>query len=514
MAVSPHRCISGLLHLSSTSFMSLTPELEAIRKEVEGYAREYGLDFFEVIFEILDFDKLNEVASYMGFPTRYPHWRFGMEYEQLQKSYTYGLQKIYEMVINNDPSYAYLLKCNNDVDQKLVMAHVYGHVDFFKNNIWFSQTNRKMIDGMANHGARIRRYIDKYGEEKVERFLDCCLSLENLIDPHSPFIKRQDEKPRFHFQEEEEEKTIKKLKVERPYMDSYINPEDFLESQKKKLEQEAEKKQKFPENPERDVLLFLINHAPLENWQLDILSIIRDEAYYFAPQAQTKIMNEGWASYWHSKIMTQKCLKDSEVIDYADHHSGTLSTRPGRINPYKLGIELFRDIEDRWNKGKFGKEYEECDDLEKKKNWDKKLGLGMQKIFEVRKIYNDVMFIDAFLTEEFCREQKLFTYRYNEQTQMYEIADRDFKKIKASLLFSLTNFGQPFIYITDANYGNRGELYLQHRYEGVELRIDYAKDTLQNLYTLWKRPVHLETVVNDKGMLFTFDGKNHEERRI
>jgi len=902
-------------------FMSLTPELELIRKEVEGYAREYGLDFFEVIFEILDYEKLNEVASYMGFPTRYPYWRFGMEYEQLQKSHTYGLQRIYEMVINNDPAYAYLLQCNNLVDQKLVMAHVYGHVDFFKNNIWFSQTNRKMMDEMANHGARVRRYMEKYGEEKVEHFLDCSLSLENLIDPHSPFIKRREEKFRYDFQEEEEEKTIRKLKSEKSYMDRYINPENFLESQRRKLEQEAEKRRRFPENPERDVLLFLITYAPLENWQLDVLSIIREEAYYFAPQAQTKIMNEGWAcatgdslvvtekglrrfddlveagekirvdggpgvsthlitdfhretqvptlrittrrgltlegavghrvlradgswtclseikvgdliaiacgskvwpeekvrldfipsplnpilkdvaasaeasratpglhrkgqrigdiateraepgdppgrvkalatqdrlrvpefldedlayilgvfigngnvtssgmgvtcqnevdakelsrqmeatfevptrvktsppegaekyptderwgvevhsrelkrlltslgiglgarpqdqtvpeailcspctvvsaflrgyfdaegyageegitlsgrsrelikiaqllllnygilstqrpqgkgswrleisgqsaarflnsigfsrtakrqaleryvashrrlepednadpvvsiepgradvfditvetshayvangfinhnSYWHSKIMTQKCLKDSEVIDYADHHSGTLSTRPGRVNPYKLGIELFRDIEDRWNKGKFGKEYEECDDLMEKRNWDKKLGLGLQKIFEVRKIYNDVTFIDAFLTEEFCREQKLFTYKYNEQTQMYEIQDRDYKKIKDSLLFSLTNFGQPFIYIIDANYGNRGELYLHHRYEGVELRIDYAKDTLRNLYELWRRPVHLETMVGGKAVLFSFDGKNHEEKRI
>jgi stage V sporulation protein R len=297
-------------------------------------------------------------------------------------------------------------------------------------------------------------------------------------------------------------------------MDKYINPEDFLRSQRAKLEREVEKRRNFPENPERDVLLFLIDYAPLENWQLDILSIVRDEAYYFAPQAQTKIMNEGWASYWHSKIMTQKCLKDSEVIDYADHHSGTLSTRPGRINPYKLGVELFRDIEDRWNKGKFGKEYEECDSLAEKKNWDRKLGLGIQKIFEVRKIYNDVMFIDAFLTEEFCREQKLFTYRYNEQTRMYEIADRDFKKIKKSLLFSLTNFGQPFIYIIDANHGNRGELYLQHRYEGIELRVNYAKDTLRNLYELWRRPVHLETVINDKKILFSFDGKGHEEKRV
>ena len=138
------------------------------------------------IFEVCDYDEISEIAALGGFPTRYPHWRFGMEYQQLSKGYRYGLQKIYEMVINNDPCYAYLLRCNQMVDQKLVMAHVYGHNDFFKNNIWFSQTNRKMMDEMANHGTRIRAHMDRYGEETVENFIDNCLSLENLIDIYSP----------------------------------------------------------------------------------------------------------------------------------------------------------------------------------------------------------------------------------------------------------------------------------------------------------------------------------------
>ena len=124
---------------------SLTPELEEIKEKMEGYARGYGLDFFETIFELVDFEKINEIASYGGFPTRYPHWKFGMEYDRLSKSYSYGLSKIYEMVINNDPCYAYLLNANYLVDQKLVMAHVFGHCDFFKNNYWFSKTNRHKI---------------------------------------------------------------------------------------------------------------------------------------------------------------------------------------------------------------------------------------------------------------------------------------------------------------------------------------------------------------------------------
>src|SRR5205814_10018029 len=151
----------------------------------------YGLDCFETVFEVLDYQQMNEVAAYGGFPTRYPHWRFGMEYEQLSKGYEYGLSKIYEMVINNDPCYAYLLEGNSLVDQKRGMAHVFAHNDFFKNNYYFSKTNRKMIDGMANHASRIRRHIERLGLEKVESFIDSCLCLENLIDPMSPFIVRR-----------------------------------------------------------------------------------------------------------------------------------------------------------------------------------------------------------------------------------------------------------------------------------------------------------------------------------
>src|SRR5690606_15356828 len=146
----------------------------------EKYALDYGLDFYTTIFEILDYDELNQVASYGGFPTRYPHWSFGMEYERLSKSYSYGLSKIYEMVINNDPVIAYLLRSNSTMDQKLVMAHVYGHADFFKNNFYFSHTPRKALDMMANHAVQIRRSVEDMGPEVVENFLDVCLSIDNL----------------------------------------------------------------------------------------------------------------------------------------------------------------------------------------------------------------------------------------------------------------------------------------------------------------------------------------------
>src|SRR5690349_4367723 len=241
------------------------------QRMIEEHARSFGLDFFPVSFEVLPFDHMNEVAAYGGFPSRYPHWRFGMQYEQLNKSSEYGLSTIYEMVINNNPAVAYLLEGNSIIDQKLVMAHVYGHVDFFKNNFAFKSTDqghegenrepiRKWIDTMANHGAVVRRWANRVGIDKVETFIDDCLSLENLVDPNRAFWRA---KPLPMSTEEEHDELnraaveVPRLKVDRDYMEDYINPEEFLQKQRKKLEEESKKAKKVPEEPDRDVMGFM-----------------------------------------------------------------------------------------------------------------------------------------------------------------------------------------------------------------------------------------------------------------
>lgn len=493
----------------------ISGELLKLKIEIEGYAKSYGLDFFETIFEVCDYDTINILAAQGGFPARYPHWRFGMEYDQLSKGYAYGLQKIYEMVINTDPCYAYLLKANHIVDQKIVMAHVYGHCDFFKNNAWFSGTNRKMMDVMANHGTKIRRYIERYGQDAVETFIDKVLSLENLLDPHILFETDDVRRKRIELEEQS--------KLEQEQNDGFYNDDrsnalkSFMRSKlrnetDKKKEKVIEKEEKFttkkyPEIPVKDIMGFLMRNSPIEEWQADILGCLREEAYYYLPQRMTKIMNEGWASYWHSTIMTEKALKPSEIIDFADHHAGVMAMSRKQLNPYKVGIELMRDIEHRWDTGKFGKEYNECTDMREKMNWDQKLMLGRQKIFEVRKSHNDITFIDEFLTPEFCERQQIFTYKFNSRTGRYEIDTRDFLAIKAKLLNSLTNFGQPSIEIEDANFANRGELMLNHVHYGVDLDVSYASDTLRNIYSLWKRPVNIRTKYDEKEVIFHFDGK-------
>jgi stage V sporulation protein R len=297
-------------------------------------------------------------------------------------------------------------------------------------------------------------------------------------------------------------------------MADYINPPSALKPDEERKQLREQRVPHYPDRPEKDVLLFLIEHAPLKHWQRDVLSIIRDEAYYFYPQGQTKILNEGWASYWHSTIMTQKVLEPSEVIDYADHHSGTMATSSRRLNPYKLGIELLRDIERRWDRGQFGPEWENCDDMEKKRNWDTGAGLGRKKLFEVRRIHNDITFIDTFLTPEFCQEHQLFSFHYNETSQNYVIESREFHKVKQRLLFSLTNFGKPWIFVIDGNHRNRGELLLRHEHNGVDLKLDEARDTLANIQYIWARPVHLETIIDGQPTLLSFDGSDHTQQAI
>ena len=494
---------------SSTFFRSrrgLPPELVDAQHWIEEIARSYGLQFCETVFEMCDWEEINMLAAYGGFPTRYPHWRWGMDYIEMDKGYEYGLQKIYEMVINTRPAYAYLLDNNTMMDQKLVMAHVYGHVDFFTNNAWFQPTNRRMLDQMANHAARVRRHIDAQGQDTVETFIDTCVSIENLIDPYAPHIRRQ---------RSDEDRARELAAVgdgvarmpAKQYMDKYINPPEFLAEQRQKQVERLERQSRFPEEPVRDVLGFLLRFGRMKPWQADILSIIRDEAYSFAPQGQTKIMNEGWANYMHTTMMTRYILTDEEVVDYADHHSGTVAMSPGRLNPYKIGIELFRHIEDRWNKGRFGKDWMDCEDVLERRDWDTGAGLGREKIFEVRRTHNDITFIDQFLTEDFVRDNGLFTYEYDKASRQFVVDSREFADVKQKLLLMLSTRGNPRISVTDANHANRGELELSHEHEGVDLQLDWAEQTLGNVARLWGRAAHLLTRVEDRETILHHDGQ-------
>ncbi len=256
-------------------------ELEKALEQIWDIAtNKFGLDPFPTHFEIVPAAVMYEIGSY-ALPGRYSHWTFGKAYHKMKTMYDFGLSKIYEVVINSNPAYAFLLENNSLIQNKLVIAHVLGHVDFFKNNVYFSQTNRRMVDDAAMHARRINEYEFKYGRKVVEQFLDAVLSIEEHVDPNF-FIKRR----------REEKKTEQpKHQVEGRY-------DDLFSLEKRSAPQPTEEgkagEQKM--EPEKDVVYFIMQNSPiLEPWQRDLMSMIHDEMLYFVPQMQTKILNEGWA---------------------------------------------------------------------------------------------------------------------------------------------------------------------------------------------------------------------------
>lgn len=473
-------------------------ELEKLRAEARRLVESVGLDPWPVIFGIVDHDQLNEYSAYDGFPERFPHWSFGMSYDYFRKRSAYSGWWTYELVLNTNPAIAYLRESNTPVENKGVMIHVYAHVDFFKHNRWFSKTPKDMIKVMHTHAERIEEYMNKYGITEVESFLDKALSVQYEIDQYSPFIKRSWN--RAEEEDGEREREPARIPVKRDYMDRFVNPPRWLEERRARLKQAREKARQPRDEadlikPQKDLLGFLIRHGRMENWQKDILAMIREESYYFVPQIQTKIMNEGWAMLWQSKLMAE-FAQPEEFLDHADMMSKVLAG--GALNPYALGKLIWEDIKERWDKGRFGREWELCKDPQKKKKWDTKANLGTEKIFEVRRNYNDVTFLAEFFTEELFEKLKLFAYEYIPETGAYHITSRDFADVKKKLLFQHTNLGRPVIKIATGNYGNRRELLLLHMYNGVGLHLEEAKEVLKNIYAMWGRPVNLKTIIRRK----------------
>jgi stage V sporulation protein R len=430
-------------------------------KRAEAAARAAGLDFFDVVFELLDASDVNAIAAYGGFPTRYPSWRFGMDFERLQKGYGYGLSKIYELVINNDPTVAYLVRSNSLMEQKLVMSHVMGHADFFKHNVWFSPTERHMVERMTGHAERVRELIGKHGQDVVERFLDKALALDALMDPFGPLRRQQRAERAAREHTTIAERARRKLDA-------------LMDGRAPERREEVDERLQLPTY---DVLQFLVERAPLESYERELLRIIAAEAEYFVPQRMTKVINEGWASYWHSRLLTGGILDASEIVEFADCHAGATASAPGQVNPYKLGIELFRHAET----------------------------IG-EDIFRLRRVHNDVSFVDALVDAEFAAQNQLFLWAKNTRTGRAEVTGRDWREVKRELLQGLAWCGQPRIVLADDDFEGTGGLLLVHQHDGRDLKLDEAGEMLRTIAGLWRRPARLYTLQEGEGRVVVADG--------
>jgi stage V sporulation protein R len=440
--------------------------------DLQALARQLGLDFFDVIFEVVPQDIMSEIAAY-GLPTRARHWSYGKVYNRQRVHGQMGLSKIYEIVLNNDPGYAFLLDTNSEVANLLVVAHVYAHCDFFKHNNYFERTNRNMVNTAVEHALRIDEYIERYGLERVERIMDIAFAIDRHIDFHkglerTPYPRRE--------VMEREVKT-------RAYADLFGEEAFAL---KKEVVGDV-----LPPHPERDLLWFLAQYAPIEPWERDVLEIIRAESYYFYPQFETKILNEGWATYWHAEILNQYTkFSPSETIDFGVLHAGVVN--PGHrlsVNPYYLGYHLLVDIERRW------------DTLHAQ---GKSALTGRQKLFEVRTQENDISFLANYLTQELIDELDLFAYGYacehgssggKKCRKCGEIAikSRKVEDVVQGLLIPRYNYGAPKICVSKVL--EDGTLLLEHEHGDLgTLDVKYAEKTLEYIHELWKRPVRLGTV--------------------
>jgi len=459
-------------------------ELSRAIEAIHDQALKFGLDFFPMRFELCPADVIYTFGAY-GMPTRFAHWTFGKQFYKMKLQYDFNLSRIYELVINSNPCYAFLLDGNDLIQNKLVIAHIFAHSDFFKNNCCFSQTTGQMVETMAAHAAKIREYEFKYGRHEVEIFLDAALSIQEHIEPPGIYSDSIDNQA-----PEEEKQTHQPPKT--PYDDLWA-----LDGRPKSLPKERNRK--TPPRPTKDMLAFIINHSPeLEDWQQDILAMLREEMRYFWPQVATKIINEGWATYWHVRIMRELDLTEAETVEFARLHAGVTQPNKMQINPYYVGSKIFEDIEQRWDNPT----------REERERYDRKgCREGRAKIFEVRASENDVSFVRNYLTRELVTELDL--YLYQKVGSEWVVAENDWEKVRDGLVSRLTNCGYPCIVVEDGDYQRRGELYLRHNYEGLELDVPYLEKTLPHVYLLWGRPVRLETVIDGKNVVFSYDGKKN-----
>jgi len=458
-------------------------DLQEWNQRIVELVKRYGLDPYPQEFEVCDHDEMLSYMVYSGMPSHYPHWSYGKGFEKLKTLYDYGLSGLpYEMVINSNPSIAYLMRDNSLALQVLTIAHVYGHSDFFRNNVTFKTTQAEYtIETFKAHANRVRHYVEdpSIGLDKVERILDAAHAL-SLQCRRNLFVRKQSE----------EEQVEAKLEESKPTHDPF-------QSIHRRKEWVAPDLAKIPPYPEEDILIFIRDHNPqLTEWEKDLLTIVHQQAQYFIPQIETKIMNEGWASFWHKRILEALELPQDLRMEFIVRHTQVLCPSPGGLNPYHVGMKIWEDIERRWSHP----------DPEEEKEFGPKNKTATEKLFEVREVERDSSFLRRYLTEQLVRELNLFEYqtRGNDQVITRVADEESWQAIKTTLIQNVGTGTTPVIKVEDADYNNNRTLFLKHSHDGRDLQLEYAEKTLQYLQQLWGREVALETIVNGKTTLLCF----------
>jgi len=438
-------------------------DLEAWDARIRTLTEAFGLDCYQQEFEVCDHHEMLAYMAYSGMPSHYPHWSYGKSFEKLKTLYDHGVSGLpYEMVINSNPALAYLMRDNSLLLQILTIAHVYGHNDFFKNNFTYRTTRADYtISTFKAHAQRVRAYIEdpSIGLERVETILDAAHALALQCRRNLAVQKLTEEDARRAALEAAAPRPDPFQRIHRPQ--EYIEPD----------------LRKTPLVPDEDLLLFVRDHNPyLAEWEKDLLTIAHEESQYFIPQIETKIMNEGWASYWHKRILDSLDLEPDLSIEFIVRHNQVVRPHEGGLNPYHIGLRIWEDIHKRAGAD------------------------GDAAIFTVRETDRDTSFLRRHLGEELIRDLDLFQYqRKGNDYVITEVADDDgWREIRNTLIASVGMNTVPVIRVIDGDSGGKRTLVLEHVHDGRDLHPEYAERTLAFVYQIWQREVALETVIGGK----------------
>lgn len=408
-------------------------------------AKSEGLDWFPIHYEVCDYYSMIGHMSYHGMPTHYGHWSFGKSFERTHQMYNLGMEGLpYELIINSNPSIAYLMKENPAYLQILIMCHCVGHSDFFKNNRMFRDTRpESVVQRFRNAKKRIQGYTEDphIGIDEVEKVLDAAHAIQFQAD-RFPIVKP----------------THKDLK------DKYIK----LINEDTKGDWKSFDITKIPLEPQYDVLGFISEYGKFDDWKRDIIDIVRDESNYFMPQIHTKIMNEGWASFWHYRLMNKLELPQKYHIPFLKSHNQVIRPHVGGLNPYHLGFEIFKKIEERH---------------------------GIDECFIARETAHDISFLRQYLKEEDAFDLGLFSFsRQKDDYKIDEISDEDgWKEVKNTLINNVGMSGIPSIHVSELTKDN--VLVLEHDHDGRDLELNNADEVISHVHELWGGEVKMFTIV-------------------
>lgn len=442
------------------------------QNEIEALAQSYGLDYFPVQFEQVPPSFMVEVAVY-GLPVRMPHWSFGVRYIHQLIQHRMGHSHIFEVVIPGNPGHAYLADTNRETENILVTAHVLGHADFSKNNLLFrrvqEQAGYHIVEQAANHAQRITMAIEEHGVEAVERVLDAAFALEQHIDTHQDLRR-----PLYA--------DIERMEPSAPAEPSGGAPQDAFRDRFAHLpgsivlpERSPKTAASMPPHPESDLLWFIAHYAPeLDGWERDILLAVREESFYFKPIFACQIMNEGWASYWHARLLREaRFLPDELYVDAIKTHSDVVRPYAGeaqislQVNPYHLGFSLWEHIIAHH---------------------------GLDAARQIMASEDDFGFIRNYLDEELVRRLGLFHYTTRRRGREAVVHDRDLDVLKETLLAPKYHYGAPHVQVTEMRRDGTLVLQQDHTLDQRGLEMDSARKVLEYIHGIWRRPVVLYSV--------------------